>query len=130
MIEFLIGFILVFGGYLVYSFWKTKKIERNIREDRLDEANKIFSEIPATKNINSREIKKKSSVKLTGSILTGIPVQTRYSDGSLSPAGAQQMAWCYQMLQDIGNKKTLTVKTFMGKQKFTKEQIKQHLASI
>ena len=64
------------------------------------------------------------------SILTGVPVQTRGRDNCLTGAGMQQLAWCEQILKDIGKKKGIKVKTMWGEQYMTKEDVEKHKASI
>ena len=114
MISFIIGFLIFLGAYIIVSNWKTKKQITRIKQERA---------------VNG-DFKEENANKYVSSILTGVPVKTRYGDGGLTGAGAQETQWCSQILQDMGKKKSMWVNTMGGKQKMTREQVEKHLESI
>ena len=114
MISFLIGFLIVFGGYIIFSNWRTAKQTKKLKQDRA--INGDFNEENANKYV--------------ASILTGVPVQVRYGDGGLTGAGAQEQQWCHQILQDMGKRKSMMVNAMGGKVKMTREEVEKHSASI
>lgn len=70
------------------------------------------------------------SPKTICSILTGVPVSVRDSQGNLTPAGYQQIYWCDQIMKDMGKRKFKMV-PMMGKRvKMTREFVLEHKASI
>ena len=64
-------------------------------------------------------------MKLINSLLTGVPVQTRYSDGLLTPAGGQQRAWHWEMCQKLGKRKSMVINVMGGKRKITRKELDQ-----
>ena len=114
MISFIIGFLIFFGAYIIFSNCKTKKQIVRIKQERAV----------------GGDFKEENANKYVSSILTNIPVQVRYGDGGLTGAGAQQKQWCHQILQDMGKKKSMWVNTMVSKQKMTREQVEKHLMSI
>lgn len=113
MIEFLIFIGITLGMLMVRAHFDRKKIEQ-MKKDRA--VNGDFR--PENKN------------KMVCSILTGVPVSVRYGDGGLSPAGGQQIQWCNEILQDMGKRNSMMVKTMWGKQKMTREEVEKHLKNI
>ena len=125
--------IIIFIGtfliaFAIISHIRSKQQNDWIKTDRLNKALEFNS--PSVRSDISSGGKAKSQSTMIGSIITGVPVQTRNGDGSLTGAGAQQLYWCDQMLKDIGKKKYLTVNVMSRKQRYTYKQIEQHKASI
>ena len=75
------------------------------------------------------EMEQPATTTMIASILTGIPIQTRIG-GQLTGAGAQQLQWCHQTLNDMGKRKSMMVNVMGRKQKMTREDVEKHLASI
>lgn len=116
VIEIILLTICLFVGIVTLSNRNTKRQNDAILAER--EANSL---LPSEKSKAGRTI---------GSLITGVPVSTRYGDGSLSPAGNQQYAWTQQALQDIGKKKVLIINGPFGKMKYTRKQLEEHLERI
>ena len=114
MISFIVSFIVIFILINLLSRKADRENER-IRQERAVEGN----------------FRPENASKYVGSILTGIPVQTRYGDGGLTGAGAQELQWCNGILEDMGKKrKSMLVNTLYGKVKMTREQVEKYRDSI